>query len=402
MPRPSLAVFLAQARAALTAPRRPNTPLTLVVGNESADLDSLCSAVLYAYLRSTTPAQPTLHIPLSNLPRADLALRPELTAALARARLRPSDLLTLDDLADTLTPESTRWVLVDHNALTGTLAARGFGSRVVGCVDHHADERSVPAQTGDEPRLIDTCGSCASLVVEWCRPAWDDALQGGRSAQEAADAGAAWLGLAAVLVDTAGLKAADKTTPRDVRAVEFLERLVVGTGQEQAYGRDAYLGELSRVKEDLSGMALRDVWRKDYKQWYEGGRVLGVSAVPQGLRYLIDESANGDQDGLLKALNDWVDERGLDVGVVMTTLHPGGDFQRELLVWAFSEGAAQAVEAFVKTNERELGLETYDDGRLDDVSNGWWRRAWKQRNVAHSRKRVGPMLREALKESPKL
>ncbi|KAF3345557.1 Vacuolar membrane protein [Verticillium dahliae VDG2] len=358
MPRPSLAVFLAQARAALTAPRRPNTPLTLVVGNESADLDSLCSAVLYAYLRSTTPAQPTLHIPLSNLPRADLALRPELTAALARARLRPSDLLTLDDLADTLTPESTRWVLVDHNALTGTLAARGFGSRVVGC--------------------------------------------GGRSAQEAADAGAAWLGLAAVLVDTAGLKAADKTTPRDVRAVEFLERLVVGTGQEQAYGRDAYLGELSRVKEDLSGMALRDVWRKDYKQWYEGGRVLGVSAVPQGLRYLIDESANGDQDGLLKALNDWVDERGLDVGVVMTTLHPGGDFQRELLVWAFSEGAAQAVEAFVKTNERELGLETYDDGRLDDVSNGWWRRAWKQRNVAHSRKRVGPMLREALKESPKL
>ncbi|CRK12559.1 hypothetical protein BN1708_010558, partial [Verticillium longisporum] len=149
-------------------------------------------------------------------------------------------------------------------------------------------------------------------------------------------------------------------------------------------------------------MALRDVWRKDYKQWDEGGRVLGVSAVPQGLRYLIDESAAGDQDRLLKALNDWVDERGLDVGVVMTTLHPGGDFQRELLVWAFSEGAAKAVEAFVKTNERELGLETYDDGRLDDVSNGWWRRAWKQRNVAHSRKRVGPMLREALKQSPKL
>ncbi|EEY15191.1 conserved hypothetical protein [Verticillium alfalfae VaMs.102] len=399
MPRPSLAAFLAQARAALTAPRRPNAPLTLVVGNESADLDSLCSAVLYAYLRSTTPAQPTLHIPLSNLPRADLALRPELTAALARARLRPCDLLTLDDLADTLTPESTRWVLVDHNALTGTLAAGGFGSRVVGCVDHHADERSVPARTGRRAAPHRTrCGQRRRGL--WSSK-WVAGPGGGTDA--APDAGAAWLGLAAVLVDTAGLKAADKTTARDVRAVEFLERLVVGIGQEQAYGRDAYLGELSRVKEDLSGMALRDVWRKDYKAV---GRGRPASSVCQPCRRGCATSSTSrpqaTRTACSKALNDWVDERGLDVGVVMTTLHPGGDFQRELLVWAFSEGAADAVEAFVKTNERELGLETYDGGRLDDVSNGWWRRAWKQRNVAHSRKRVGPMLREALRESPKL
>ncbi|KAM0272630.1 hypothetical protein ACHAQH_008600 [Verticillium albo-atrum] len=395
MPRPSLAAFLAQARAALTAPPalRPN-PLTLVVGNESADLDSLCSTVLYAYLRSTTPPQSTLHIPMSNLPRADLALRPELTAALARARLRPSDLLTLDDLPEAVTPEATRWILVDHNALTGTLAARGFGARVVGCVDHHADEGSVPAQTGDEPRVVEKCGSCASLVVEWCRPTWEEALKG---AKVEADEGAAWLGLAAVLIDTAGLKSADKTTSKDVQAVELLEKIV-----DKGYGREAYLDELSKVKEDLSGMVLRDIWRKDYKQWEEGGRVLGMSAVPQSLEYLVAESAGGDQGVMFKALNDWVDERGLDISAVMTTLHPGGEFQRELLVWALDESAAKAAEAFVKTNEQELGLEPYADGKLDDFSNGRWRRAWKQRNVAHSRKRVGPMLREALKQSPKL
>ncbi|KAM0325842.1 hypothetical protein ACHAQA_007144 [Verticillium albo-atrum] len=394
MPRPSLSAFLAQARAALTAPpaHRPN-PLTLVVGNESADLDSLCSTVLYAYLRSTTPPNPTLHIPLSNLPRADLALRPELAAALARARLRPADLLTLDDLPD-VSPDATRWVLVDHNALTGTLAARGFGARVVGCVDHHADEDAVPADTGAEPRVIERCGSCASLVVEWCRPAWEGAW---REAREEADAGAAWLGLSAVLVDTAGLKAADKTTEKDIKAVEFLEK-VVGDG----YAREAYLKELTKVKEDLSGMALRDIWRKDYKQWDEGGRVLGVSAVPQGLGYLVEKSAGGDPQAMFDALTYWWDERGVDVGVVMTTLHPGGKFQRELLVWAFNDGAARAVEVFLKTNEQELALETYDDGKLDDLAGGQWRRAWKQRNVAHSRKQVGPMLREALKQSPKL
>ena len=62
------------------------------------DLDSLCSAVVFAYLRSHTQPKNTLHIPLANIPREDLSLRPELTKALSYAGVGSEDLLTLSDL----------------------------------------------------------------------------------------------------------------------------------------------------------------------------------------------------------------------------------------------------------------------------------------------------------------
>lgn len=354
---------------------------------------------MYAYLRSTTPPNPTLHIPLSNLPRADLALRPELTTALAHAHLRPSDLVTLDHLPPALEPRSTRWLLVDHNALTGALAARGFSDHVVGCIDHHADEGRVPPTDGTgEPRVIEKCGSCSSLVARFCRPAWEEALRKGNGThsqtQEESDAHVARLALAPILVDTAGLKAADRTTETDVRAVEFLEGLLKN---DAGYARDAYLQELMRTKEDLSALGFRDIFRKDYKQWGEGGMALGISSVAQGFDYLLGEKAGGgDPEVFMGAFREWAEEKKLDVAVIMTTAHPGGEFRRELLVWAFNEVAAAVAEHFVKTCGGELGLETWGDGRLDRVEGGMWRRVWLQRNVAHSRKRVGPMLREAM------
>ncbi|KAL2760268.1 hypothetical protein ACRALDRAFT_2093897 [Sodiomyces alcalophilus JCM 7366] len=400
--RPSLTTFLAKAREVLASPaaQRPS-PLTLVVGNESADLDSLCSPIVYAYLRSTTSPNPTLHIPLSNLPRADLALRPELTTALAHARLRPSDLLTLDNLPPALDPRATRWLLVDHNALTGPLAARGFSDHVVGCVDHHADEGRVPSTDGTgEPRIIEKCGSCASLIASFCRPAWEEALRSSGSRGEESDAHLARLALAPILVDTAGLKAEDRTTDTDVRAVEFLEGLL---RDDASYAREAYLEELTRAKEDLSALGVRDIFRKDYKQWDEGGMALGMSSVVQGFDYLLGEKAGGGgPEVVLGTFRAWAEERKLDVGVIMTTAHPGGEFRRELLVWAFNEAAVAVAEDFVKTCGEELGLETWGDGRLDLVEEGMWRRVWLQRNVAYSRKKVGPMLREAMNGSSRL
>ena len=54
------------------------------------DLDSLCSAIVLAYLRTHSPPH-TLHIPISNLPRDDLSLRPEMAAVLSHAGLASDD-----------------------------------------------------------------------------------------------------------------------------------------------------------------------------------------------------------------------------------------------------------------------------------------------------------------------
>ena len=107
--RASLRSFLFSAKAALKNVSQQSSPVTFVIGNESAgktgrcsqlafpltvspDLDSLCSAVVLAYLRTCAPTSKsdTLYIPLSNIPRAELSLRTELIPVLSHANIKPS------------------------------------------------------------------------------------------------------------------------------------------------------------------------------------------------------------------------------------------------------------------------------------------------------------------------
>ncbi|VUC22170.1 unnamed protein product [Clonostachys rosea] len=376
----TLRAFLAAARAALAAPPAERTlPLTFVVGNESADLDSLCSAVVYAYLR-TNGKQQSLHIPLSNLPRADLALRTEMTAVLKNADLTPSDLLTLSELPD-LKPEDTRWLLIDHNSLTGPL--RKFESQIIGCIDHHVDEGTIPKDIS--PRIIEPCGSCMSLVIEESKKLWEAVAAGSNHTE---DQKLARLALAPVLIDTINLTAKDKTKPKDRSAAEFLQ----GKIQDEKFNSNAYYKAIEVVKEDISELSFRDIFRKDYKEWTEGGLRLGISCAVQNFDYLIHKT-KGNTDEFFDKLGDWAEERELDIISVMTTSHPGGEFQRHLLVWARGDEAIAAMKNFVKISGA-LELETYGDGKHDKDGQ---RLAWRQKNLAASRKQVSPLLREAMK-----
>ncbi|RTE80831.1 hypothetical protein BHE90_004654 [Fusarium euwallaceae] len=376
--RLSLSAFLARARTALTAPAAQRKgPLTFVVGNESADLDSLCSAVVYAYIRSHTPPH-TLHIPLSNLPRDDLALRTEMNAVLKHAGLNLTDLLTLSELPD-LKPEETRWLLVDHNSLTGPLAK--YSGQVFGCVDHHADEGTVPKDA--DPRVIEPCGSCMSLVVDESRKVWEELC---RDVGE--DEKLAKIGLAAILSDTGNLTSKEKVREKDTKAVPFLESHI-----HNSFSQKTYFDEISAVKEDISHLSFRDIFRKDYKEWDGSGLKLGISCIVQNLDYLVDKA--GDPKTLLDDFEAWAKERKLDVASIMTTSRPDGEFQRHLLVWGLTDGGRGAVERFVRDGER-LKLETWKGGVLDD---GKTRFAWRQRELGASRKQVAPLLREALQKS---
>ncbi|KYK61345.1 hypothetical protein DCS_02487 [Drechmeria coniospora] len=400
-----LKAFLATARSTLQAPasQRPS-PLTFVVGNESADVDSLCSAVVYAYVRSQAPPR-TLHIPLCNLPRADLGLRTEMTAVLQCAGLGPDDLLTLSDLPSSfpspsasaapesyeLKPADTRWVLVDHNDLTGSLERNGFAAEVVGCVDHHVDENRVRADA--TPRVIEPCGSCMSLVVDQCRAVWDELTVRDPSA----DAHLAKLGLAAILLDTVNLSVKEKVKEKDVSAVGYLEARI--QRQSRDFNTTAFFDHIWAVKEDISTLSFRDILRKDYKEWHDGAMTLGVSCVVQNLTYLVHR-ADDSPRAFLAHLDEWSSERRLDIAAVMTTSNPDGEFQRHLLVWGRSPRGAAAVAKFVPLAREKLRLEAWSDAELDQVDRaGTLRFAWRQHELAASRKQVAPLLREAMRSA---
>lgn len=378
----------------------------------TTDLDSLCSAVLFAYFRSHTPSNNNLHIPLANIPHEDLPLRPELGAALAYAGVKSEDLLTLSELEEVtnshgLEAQDTRWVLVDHNALTGTLAER-FSSRVVGCVDHHEDENVVAADTGDEPRILKKAGSCMSLVVEYCKDVWDGlSSQSGTSTEDAEavdstklNAGLARVALAPILLDTNNLKSKAKTTELDVQIAEYLEAKIREVDAD--FKRKVYYTELSHLKEDISRFSYHDNFRKDYKAWSEAGLVLGTSSIPQGFHYMLKHL--GDEKTLLQELRRFSDEKKVDIMSIMTSsAKDDGVFKRNLLLWGLNEKGVQAVERFVASQGEALGLDTFQDGKLDHKQGSdEVRYCWYQHVTKNSRKQLAPMLRTAMREAAKL
>ncbi|CAJ2513718.1 Uu.00g018370.m01.CDS01 [Anthostomella pinea] len=419
-PRHSLRAFLQEARSVLKAPARRPNPLTFVVGNESADLDSLCSALLFAYFR-THATQKLTCIPLCNLPRADLALRPEFEAVLSAAHVRPDDVITRDELPDSnnLRPEDTEWLLVDHNAMTGELA-RVYGDRIVGCIDHHDDEKTVGANA--DIRVVEKSGSCTSLVMVHCADIWHTLStqtgdgsngEGNPEARRRLDAELAHLALAPILIDTTNLGDVHKTTKYDEDAVAIAEAKInrdTGSSRRSStsasrFDRTTFFKKIAHMKEDISQMTILDIFRKDYKEWVEGAATgegskalkLGTASVPQSFAYLVDK-VGGDAATFADGVTRFGTLQGVDLMVVLTTSTMDG-FSRELLLWGGTDQGVSAAKAFADAQAEKLKLSCYRDGMLDfDEGILGWMRCWTQGAVDNSRKQIAPMLRDALRE----
>ncbi|KAF2993061.1 Exopolyphosphatase [Curvularia kusanoi] len=429
VPRNSLRGFLTHAKDALRSAASSNQKVTLVIGNESAaDLDSMTCQILYAYVRSMAPpknAFTPLYIPVTNMPASGIQMRPEFQAVFKYANIEPAHLITLDDLPALseiqakLKPENTKWILVDHNALQGQLG-KIYSSQVQGVIDHHDDEAKVPKDTGDEPRIIEKSGSCTSLVTNFIRPTWD-ALSGSAVSSGAAhaqgdslsdddavvkrwDASVAQLGLASILIDTANLEDKTKTTEHDRKAVEYLEAKILLCPQlATSFDRTAFYEAIDAAKKDIASLRLQDILQKDYKEWeQDNGQKLGISSVVKPISFLQDkaneEASSPSSKAFLDQLQSFAKDRDLDLYSIMTTsTSSDGEFQRELLLWAFTDKAVSWAKSFAETSREELGLEDWDGASDVAASEGneQWRRVWWQRQVQHSRKRVAPLLRQA-------
>ncbi|MCJ1475764.1 Exopolyphosphatase [Lambiella insularis] len=428
-PPNSLRAFLSHAKAALQTALRQRQPITIVVGNESADLDSLTSSLIYAYIRSQAPpkgAFTSLYIPVVNIPAKDVSLRPEFATLFQHANLSVSHLITLDDLtlADQQSPsaELTRWILVDHNKLQGALGEE-YSSRTYGTIDHHDDENAVPRETRPEPRIIEKCGSCTSLVVRYLRPSWDalsssslssgaghaqgDSLIDDGVISRAWDAQVAKLALASILIDTRNLQDSDKTEPADRDAVAYLESKIHLAGGTSSWDRPAFFEAIDHAKRDIDDLALEDILRKDYKQWTSAGRRLGISSVVKPLAFLsakaAHETSTAAGPALYEAATRFMNTRNLDVYAIMTaSTTADGHFQRQLLLRAQPDSSA-VVTRFEQRATDELQLQELPAGEREACltatrGDEGVTRVWTQQNVGVSRKQVAPLLREAIQD----
>lgn len=429
-----------------------------VLGNPSADLDSIISSIVYSYYannrRPNTTPRP--HIPLINLPNVPsdselYRLRPEFVTAFWLSTnfpaLSPEDrfenasesagkvlrkhLMTVADFAADLKERSksgkivANAMLVDWNAMPIRDEQKGTGSvsglenvsfRAVGCIDHHVNEDFMPPceeLPQGQPLIIQPGpGSCASLITDELNSGgfWDVS-----SAPEKSQI--AKLALAAILIDTSNLTAKGKVTDVDVQSVGFLQRCI--SSLDHTWSMVGFYEQILTAKQNsLDLLTFEEVLDRDYKDWTEStdssktSLKLGFCSSVKPMRWLIQKA--GGCQRFLEGIRSFAtsDDKQLDIVVVMTSFTSADEqFARELFVGATGNGdvSVDALNAFIEQSSTQLGLEDWsyvdsekielDEGEIRssmDGKFGIWTRLWIQTNSTASRKQVAPMLRSAV------
>ncbi|EAW14765.1 putative exopolyphosphatase [Aspergillus clavatus NRRL 1] len=406
---------------ALSSSPRSETPI-YVIGNPSADLDSIISAIVYSYFaHNRVPLDcPRPHIPLVNLTNVPSGpelrrLRPEFVKAFCLATATAP---VIENGAWDETPESVGTFLHDHIITVADFAAhlkqhradksheqlsadatlvdwnalpirsphrqRGKGSldglatvdfQVLGCIDHHVDENFLPPADSlprGQPMLVRPAGSCTSLVVSTLREVdrWQDA-----SAAQLAK-----LAMAAILIDTANLTAKDKVTDSDTDAVHFLtsqiDNSTTDPGPNPPWDRNHFYNQILEAKQSsLDLLTVDEILGRDYKQWTEtahrdGESVpvhIGFCSMVRSIPWIVRKA--GGPRAFLESLRAFAEHRELGVVVVMTAFDAStstsapeqqGRFCRELVACALDDGVAtQALEAFAAQAGAQLGLQEW-------------------------------------------
>ena len=261
-----------------------STPVTastvkIVCGNESADLDSVASAISYAYLsyiHDDTNPQPI--IPVINIPREDLKLRRDIVHVLRDVNVSEDLLFFLEDVKQwNDAKKSIETILVDHNEVVNE--AKKYVTKVIGIIDHHKD---MGLYLDSSPRIVQVCGSCSSLVFKYF-------MESVFGPEFKPSPDVVQLCLAAGLVDTTNFT--HRVEEPDLHCKELYTTLIPDVGMQ------TYTKTIKNAKNDISGFTARDLLRKDYKQFeflnannVHGGKlVMGISSIVKPMEWLYEE-----------------------------------------------------------------------------------------------------------------
>ncbi|CAG8534150.1 5676_t:CDS:2 [Paraglomus occultum] len=343
--------------------------LEVVMGNESADLDSIISATAYAVLTNILVNK--ICIPLVQISKSELKLRQECVYALKESGLNQNNLIYLDDFEKVKKVlkkyDDSKIVLVDHNQLMSRW--KDVEGKVYRIIDHHKDE-NLYSVTG-EYRNIKLVGSACSLVTLEFKDLWTKATDD----QKKTLAKLPKLLLAPILVDTISLdESKGKTKPEDLSAAKFLLEII-----------SDYHG-IQKARFDVSHLSDFDLLRKDYKQWEIASLQLGISAVTWDLNSWTEART---LEKVTESFDKYAERNKLDLLLVATLYdHPEYGFQRELVIWPVGE----------KIDRKQL-VEKLKDSELRLVNNGKYKHNafYNQENVVMSRKQIYPLVETILR-----
>ena len=341
----------------------------VVMGNESADLDSMVSALVYAYFLDHGSRSPDVnYLPLINMESSHFHSRPEAVHALSLAgigmeNLAFRDIIDLDALQSEVRLQLT---LVDHNELA--LSQAHLKNTVVGIIDHHADE----GQLRDiAHRVIEPVGSCAALVAGFV-------LDG---APELVDDVLAKLLLGPILLDTVDLDPSKgRCCEKDIStAARLLQIAPIPTTD--------WFRELMEKRADVASLNPYELMMRDFKRYKANGFMVGISVIPMKIRTWLSQNPDAFSR-ILEFASHWK----LDLYLIMA-YHVNKDLGRELI--AFSTQKSLLSRAYTSLLRPFLDLRPVVFDTIDhEIGDNFI--ISMQNNCGISRKTLAPKLKQYL------
>lgn len=362
--------FLTSCQRAVKANTDPAAPgFHVVLGNEACDLDSMVSALAYAYFLSKTAHSEMLVLPLLNIRQSELLLRSDNIFLLRQTGLSPDLLLFRDqlDLQALQQDGHLQLTLVDHNVLPSSDSALEVA--VVEVIDHHLLEREPSPSC---PVTVETVGSCATLVTERII----------QKAPQILDQQLAQLLYAAVVLDCVNMSpAAGKVTPKDSQFAAALE-----TRFPALPPRGALFQTLQNAKFDVSGLNTEQMLLKDMKA-VSGSLNLAISVLYITLEEFLQRVE------LEAELSSFCQKFGFDLLLMMTiSFTENKEPIRELAVFSHSVTCRDQVSQYLE-QARNPALD------LCPISCPYrLLSAYQQGNTLASRKKVLPIVKDFLRE----
>lgn len=333
--------------------------LRIVVGNQSGDLDSIVSAISYAYFSSLYEDRKI--IPLLNFPRKELRLRKDVIYLLSQTGIDTEWLFFSDDLP--LATNQVEIVLVDHNSMEKSLSKLLGSHRIVGIIDHHVDEGN---HLDADPRIIRVTGSCSALVLEY----WL-----GRLGSKQVDSAIFKLLMAPLLVDTSLLTY--KTTDTDRNAFAVYQDALQDLDTTQLFSA------LENEKVNIDDLLIKEIVRKDYKQYEGPNGVIGIGSVSKSFDWLVERDT---WQVIQRELSAFCEENQLSGLILLTKFSEKAVFSRQLTLFMADKGLE--TKLLKRLEDSDLGL------ALKEENNGV--AVYDQRNVGASRKQVAPLVQEVI------
>ncbi|XP_053622484.1 exopolyphosphatase PRUNE1 isoform X2 [Plodia interpunctella] len=366
--------------------------LTIVLGNESCDLDSAISSIVYALFLNWQYQQikcktctrfarredmkDSLFVPILNVDRENFPLKTEVVYFLNEHGINETNLVFRNDydLKQLVTQNKTNVVLVDHHTLNAD--DMFLAPYVTEIIDHRLMDKSGWHYKDDTRSTIEIAGSCCTLVSQRIRdlsalvardvdffdayPVCSDMLH------------------STIILDTVNFsKEFNKATPHDEEIVQFLESLIKPNDYDTA--RKQILDRLTTAKSNVSVLSASQLLLKDLK-------IVGAFLVPSFPILVQEFLQKSDAE---KAMSSALTQKQCRA-IILLGMSLGGGLDRDLAIYSQDMATTTKLSKFFEewTNPP---LMLVPEELPNKIANCLY---YKQKNLSATRKQYIPALNE--------